>query len=160
MYISVQFCFDCTEKAFRYAHFVTVWSVACTGSENWDTLGPFLSGWPISLQVLHCLSLEMMTCLPLDILTPLVWQRSLMTQVQHSTFKIWLLSYYFSFVYNKITFYKLYCTGSCWVHHWCAVWSEGVKRFENDKLENVDKAVISGTQRVSLLSIDMYQVGT
>uniref|UniRef100_A0A3Q1F6S8 PHD-type domain-containing protein n=1 Tax=Acanthochromis polyacanthus TaxID=80966 RepID=A0A3Q1F6S8_9TELE len=35
-----------------------------------------------------------------------------------------------------------------WVHHWCAVWSEGVKRTEDEKLENVDKAVISGTQRL------------
>lgn len=42
------------------------------------------------------------------------------------------------------------------VHHWCAVWSEGVKRMENEELENVDKAVISGTQRVSalLLGVD------
>ncbi|KAM9350418.1 histone-lysine N-methyltransferase 2D [Symphorus nematophorus] len=39
-------------------------------------------------------------------------------------------------------------SGGCWVHHWCAVWSEGVKRMENEKLENVDKAVISGTQRL------------
>ncbi|XP_026188385.1 histone-lysine N-methyltransferase 2D isoform X2 [Mastacembelus armatus] len=37
-------------------------------------------------------------------------------------------------------------SGGCWVHHWCAVWSEGVKRLENEELENVDKAVISGTQ--------------
>ncbi|XP_040905631.1 histone-lysine N-methyltransferase 2D isoform X2 [Toxotes jaculatrix] len=39
-------------------------------------------------------------------------------------------------------------SGGCWVHHWCAVWSEGVKRMENEELENVDKAVISGTQRL------------
>uniref|UniRef100_A0A8D3DEJ5 [Histone H3]-lysine(4) N-trimethyltransferase n=1 Tax=Scophthalmus maximus TaxID=52904 RepID=A0A8D3DEJ5_SCOMX len=39
-------------------------------------------------------------------------------------------------------------SGGCWVHHWCAVWSEGVKRTENEELENVDKAVISGTQRL------------
>ncbi|XP_068182905.1 histone-lysine N-methyltransferase 2D [Antennarius striatus] len=39
-------------------------------------------------------------------------------------------------------------SGGCWVHHWCAVWSEGVKRLENEELENVDKAVISGTQRL------------
>ncbi|XP_026223798.1 histone-lysine N-methyltransferase 2D isoform X3 [Anabas testudineus] len=39
-------------------------------------------------------------------------------------------------------------SGGCWVHHWCAVWSEGVKRMENEQLENVDKAVISGTQRL------------
>ncbi|KAM3617670.1 uncharacterized protein V6R79_009414 [Siganus canaliculatus] len=39
-------------------------------------------------------------------------------------------------------------SGGCWVHHWCAVWSEGVKRMEQEKLENVDKAVISGTQRL------------
>lgn len=36
------------------------------------------------------------------------------------------------------------------MHHWCAVWSEGVKQAEEaeEELENVDKAVISGTQRV------------
>ncbi|XP_023139493.2 histone-lysine N-methyltransferase 2D isoform X1 [Amphiprion ocellaris] len=39
-------------------------------------------------------------------------------------------------------------SGGYWVHHWCAVWSEGVKRTEDEKLENVDKAVISGTQRL------------
>ncbi|XP_074537672.1 histone-lysine N-methyltransferase 2D isoform X3 [Halichoeres trimaculatus] len=39
-------------------------------------------------------------------------------------------------------------SGSCWVHHWCAAWSEGVKRLENEELESVDKAVISGTQRL------------
>ncbi|XP_055021885.1 histone-lysine N-methyltransferase 2D, partial [Boleophthalmus pectinirostris] len=39
-------------------------------------------------------------------------------------------------------------SGGCWVHHWCAVWSEGVKQMENEKLENVEKAVISGTQRL------------
>ncbi|XP_020490682.2 histone-lysine N-methyltransferase 2D isoform X2 [Labrus bergylta] len=36
----------------------------------------------------------------------------------------------------------------CWVHHWCAAWSEGVKQLENEELENVDKAVISGTQQL------------
>ncbi|XP_058499397.1 histone-lysine N-methyltransferase 2D isoform X2 [Solea solea] len=41
-----------------------------------------------------------------------------------------------------------YDSGGCWVHHWCAVWSEGVKRLEDEELENVDKAVISGTQRL------------
>lgn len=39
-------------------------------------------------------------------------------------------------------------TGSCWVHHWCAVWSEGVEQTEGEVLINVDKAVISGIQRV------------
>ncbi|CAN9516118.1 unnamed protein product [Ophioblennius macclurei] len=39
-------------------------------------------------------------------------------------------------------------SGGCWVHHWCAVWSEGVKPKEDEELENVDKAVISGTQRL------------
>ncbi|XP_034445439.1 histone-lysine N-methyltransferase 2D isoform X14 [Hippoglossus hippoglossus] len=39
-------------------------------------------------------------------------------------------------------------SGGCWVHHGCAVWSEGVKRLENEELENVDKAVISGTQQL------------
>uniref|UniRef100_UPI0037E8BB20 histone-lysine N-methyltransferase 2D n=1 Tax=Semicossyphus pulcher TaxID=241346 RepID=UPI0037E8BB20 len=39
-------------------------------------------------------------------------------------------------------------SGGCWVHHWCAAWSEGVGRKENEELENVDKAVISGTQRL------------
>lgn len=29
------------------------------------------------------------------------------------------------------------------------MWSDGVKQHENDKLENVDKAVISGIPRVS-----------
>lgn len=38
--------------------------------------------------------------------------------------------------------------GSCWVHHWCAVWSEGVQRGEGEELINVDKAVISGIQQV------------
>ncbi|MEQ2157387.1 Histone-lysine N-methyltransferase 2D [Goodea atripinnis] len=37
--------------------------------------------------------------------------------------------------------------GGCWLHHWCAVWSDGVKQTEDKELENVDKAVISGTQR-------------
>ncbi|KAK3547847.1 hypothetical protein QTP86_031953 [Hemibagrus guttatus] len=37
--------------------------------------------------------------------------------------------------------------GSCWVHHWCAVWSEGVQRCEGEELINVDKAVISGIQQ-------------
>ncbi|XP_016119900.1 histone-lysine N-methyltransferase 2D-like, partial [Sinocyclocheilus grahami] len=36
---------------------------------------------------------------------------------------------------------------SCWVHHWCAVWSEGVEQIEGEVLINVDKAVISGIQR-------------
>ncbi|XP_041859802.1 histone-lysine N-methyltransferase 2D [Melanotaenia boesemani] len=39
-------------------------------------------------------------------------------------------------------------SGGCWVHHWCAVWSEGVKQTEDKELQNVDKAVISGTQRL------------
>uniref|UniRef100_A0A3Q2Z9U5 PHD-type domain-containing protein n=2 Tax=Kryptolebias marmoratus TaxID=37003 RepID=A0A3Q2Z9U5_KRYMA len=39
-------------------------------------------------------------------------------------------------------------SGGCWVHHWCAVWSEEVKQTEDEELENVDKAVISGTQRL------------
>ncbi|XP_034028297.1 histone-lysine N-methyltransferase 2D [Thalassophryne amazonica] len=39
-------------------------------------------------------------------------------------------------------------SGGCWVHHWCAVWSEGVKCLENKELMNVDKAVISGTQQL------------
>ncbi|TRZ00054.1 hypothetical protein DNTS_033595, partial [Danionella cerebrum] len=38
-------------------------------------------------------------------------------------------------------------TGSCWVHHWCAVWSEGVQQSEGEVLINVDKAVCSGIQR-------------
>ncbi|KAM4737415.1 histone-lysine N-methyltransferase 2D isoform 2-T2 [Anableps anableps] len=39
-------------------------------------------------------------------------------------------------------------SGGCWVHHWCAVWSDGVKQTKDEELENVDKAVISGTQRL------------
>ncbi|CAL9703035.1 unnamed protein product [Knipowitschia caucasica] len=39
-------------------------------------------------------------------------------------------------------------SGGYWVHHWCAVWSEGVEQVDNEKLENVEKAVISGTQRL------------
>ncbi|XP_038138588.1 histone-lysine N-methyltransferase 2D isoform X2 [Cyprinodon tularosa] len=39
-------------------------------------------------------------------------------------------------------------SGGCWVHHWCAVWSDGVKQTEDEELEDVDKAVISGTQRL------------
>ncbi|XP_041655057.1 histone-lysine N-methyltransferase 2D isoform X2 [Cheilinus undulatus] len=39
-------------------------------------------------------------------------------------------------------------SGGCWAHHWCATWSEGVTRLENEELENVDKAVISGTQQL------------
>ncbi|XP_077453292.1 histone-lysine N-methyltransferase 2D isoform X2 [Stigmatopora argus] len=39
-------------------------------------------------------------------------------------------------------------SGGCWVHHWCAVWSEGVRHVDDDGLENVDKAVISGTRRL------------
>ena len=38
------------------------------------------------------------------------------------------------------------------------MWSEGVKQTEDEELENVDKAVISGTQRVSVLSIDLGEV--
>ncbi|XP_027026218.2 histone-lysine N-methyltransferase 2D isoform X1 [Tachysurus fulvidraco] len=37
--------------------------------------------------------------------------------------------------------------GSCWVHHWCAVWSEGVQMGDVEELINVDKAVISGIQQ-------------
>lgn len=36
------------------------------------------------------------------------------------------------------------------------MWSEGVKLTEKDELENVDKAVISGTQRVSASFIHVY----
>lgn len=36
------------------------------------------------------------------------------------------------------------------------MWSEGVKLTEKDELENVDKAVISGTQRVSASFIRVY----
>lgn len=50
-----------------------------------------------------------------------------------------------------MTFSASFKKGGCWVHHWCAVWSDGVKQHENDKLENVDKAVISGIPRVSKL---------
>nr|XP_015199931.1 PREDICTED: histone-lysine N-methyltransferase 2D isoform X3 [Lepisosteus oculatus] len=38
-------------------------------------------------------------------------------------------------------------TGHCWVHHWCAAWSEGVRRANGQELENVDGAVISGIQQ-------------
>ncbi|XP_036386570.1 histone-lysine N-methyltransferase 2D-like [Megalops cyprinoides] len=38
-------------------------------------------------------------------------------------------------------------TGHCWVHHWCAVWSEGVRHVEGQELENVAQAVISGIQQ-------------
>lgn len=36
------------------------------------------------------------------------------------------------------------------MHHWCAVWSDGVRQVEGEQqeLENMDKAVISGIQRV------------
>ncbi|XP_060794449.1 histone-lysine N-methyltransferase 2D isoform X5 [Neoarius graeffei] len=37
--------------------------------------------------------------------------------------------------------------GICWVHHWCAVWSEGVQKGRGEELINVDKAVISGIQQ-------------
>lgn len=40
------------------------------------------------------------------------------------------------------------------------MWSEGVKLTENDELENVDKAVISGTQRVSAPSIHLYHIAS
>lgn len=36
------------------------------------------------------------------------------------------------------------------------MWSEGVKLTEKDELENVDKAVISGTQRVSASVLHVY----
>lgn len=36
------------------------------------------------------------------------------------------------------------------------MWSEGVKLTEKDELENVDKAVISGTQRVSPQVLHVY----
>ncbi|XP_027867311.1 histone-lysine N-methyltransferase 2D isoform X1 [Xiphophorus couchianus] len=39
-------------------------------------------------------------------------------------------------------------SGGCWVHHWCAVWSDAVKQTKDEELEDVDKAVISGTQRL------------
>lgn len=35
------------------------------------------------------------------------------------------------------------------------MWSEEVKETENEELEDVDKAVISGTQRVSVTSINV-----
>lgn len=37
------------------------------------------------------------------------------------------------------------------------MWSEGVQQKDDDGLENVDKAVISGTQRVSALSLMWIQ---
>ncbi|KAG9353517.1 hypothetical protein JZ751_018184 [Albula glossodonta] len=38
-------------------------------------------------------------------------------------------------------------TGLCWVHHWCAVWSEGVTHTGEGELEGVDEAVISGMKQ-------------
>ncbi|KAJ8260143.1 hypothetical protein GJAV_G00177560 [Gymnothorax javanicus] len=38
-------------------------------------------------------------------------------------------------------------TGHCWVHHWCAVWSEGVVCTDDQELKGVDEAVISGIRR-------------
>lgn len=57
---------------------------------------------------------------------------------------------------KNYTFWPQLLTGGCWVHHWCAMWSEGVKLTEKDELENVDKAVISGTQRVSASVLHVY----
>ncbi|XP_062871993.1 histone-lysine N-methyltransferase 2D [Trichomycterus rosablanca] len=37
--------------------------------------------------------------------------------------------------------------GNCWVHHWCAVWSEGVQQGEGEELTHVDKAVLSGIKQ-------------
>lgn len=51
-----------------------------------------------------------------------------------------------------------YETGSCWVHHWCAVWSEGVEQTEGEVLINVDKAVISGIQRVRLRALNLVNL--
>uniref|UniRef100_A0A3Q2XQD1 PHD-type domain-containing protein n=1 Tax=Hippocampus comes TaxID=109280 RepID=A0A3Q2XQD1_HIPCM len=49
---------------------------------------------------------------------------------------------------DTICLSSLFDDSGCWVHHWCAMWSEGVQQKDDDGLENVDKAVISGTQRL------------
>lgn len=41
-------------------------------------------------------------------------------------------------------------TGSCWAHHWCAVWSAGVWGKGGPELCGVDKAIFSGISQVGL----------
>lgn len=70
-----------TENAFVPVPSVIVLIGACLDSGNCDTSGRRRSDLLISHQLSHCHSLEMMICLPLVFLTLLVWQHSLMTQV-------------------------------------------------------------------------------
>ncbi|XP_048874063.1 histone-lysine N-methyltransferase 2D isoform X4 [Brienomyrus brachyistius] len=37
--------------------------------------------------------------------------------------------------------------GHCWVHHWCAMWSDGVRAADGEELEGVEKAIISGIEQ-------------
>lgn len=42
--------------------------------------------------------------------------------------------------------------GQCWAHQSCALWSEGVCRGEGQSLLNVDRAIYSGSTKVSQAS--------
>lgn len=68
------------------------------------------------------------------------WQRYAHNNLYFGPVTTWLCC--FSIMFTSFD------TGSFWVHHWCAVWSEGVQRGEGEELINVDKAVISGIQQV------------
>lgn len=39
--------------------------------------------------------------------------------------------------------------GQCWAHQSCALWSEGVCQGEGQSLLNVDRAIYSGSTKVS-----------
>lgn len=39
--------------------------------------------------------------------------------------------------------------GQCWAHQSCALWSEGVRQGEGQSLLNVDRAIYSGSTKVS-----------
>lgn len=39
--------------------------------------------------------------------------------------------------------------GQCWAHQSCALWSEGVFQGEGQSLLNVDRAIYSGSTKVS-----------
>lgn len=43
----------------------------------------------------------------------------------------------------------LYISGQCWAHQSCALWSEGVCQGEGQSLLNVDRAIDSGSTKVS-----------
>lgn len=46
-------------------------------------------------------------------------------------------------------YYTHNISGQCWAHRSCALWSEGVCQGEGQSLLNVDRAIDSGSTKVS-----------